>query len=313
MHDGIPRADIVRARAVLARNGRTFSWATSLLPEGQAARAAILYAFCRHVDDIADHGSREESAIRLEALRAELEHGRSSDPVVSRFSELSEQVGIRSSVIDEFLDGIESDLRPVRVADEGELVRYGYKVAGTVGLMMCHALGVSETKGYPFAIDLGVAMQLTNIARDVLEDAARDRIYLPASHLSPRVTPSALIGGDTAARDEALDAIYGVLDLAHRFYRSADEGMRFLSNRPRLAVLSASRMYEDIGTVIRRRKDSYWESRSYVGAPRKLWLTCRAMGHWLLDPRYRGVARARPHQAQLHSPLRALPGADPAA
>lgn len=313
MHDLIPSEHVVQSRAVLARHGRTFSWATNLLPKQQAARAAILYAFCRYIDDIADHGSTDESKLKLHALRLEIERGNTRDPVVRHFVELSDHVGIRRTIIDEFLDGIEGDLGPVRVEDEPGLIRYGYKVAGTVGLMMCHALSVSDAQSYPFAIDLGVAMQLTNIARDVLEDAARDRIYLPATALGSEVTPAALLEGNASAREQARAAVGGVLDLADRFYRSADEGMRFLPSRPRLAILTASRMYEQIGSVIRHREEEYWSGRAYVATSRKLWITCRCIKDWLFDPRYRRAAPGAPHQAHLHSPLRALPGADPTA
>ena len=301
------------ARAVMARHGRSFSWASRLLAGSDAEAASRLYAFCRSIDDLADESGPEEGTRRLDALRAEIERGESDDPAVRAYFALEKSSGISREVALRFVDAVAGDLGRVRVADEGELVRYGYGVASTVGLMMCSVLGVRDSRALPFAIDLGVGMQLTNIARDVLEDAGLDRRYVPAAYLPRAVEPQEIRAADARLRGELLCAVYRILDLADRFYRSADRGMRFLPWRARLAILTASRVYEAIGTEIRRRGDRYWEGRVVVGRTRKLWHTARAIGSLLFDPGYWNLGAAPRHPARLHRALRRLPGANPAA
>lgn len=312
-----PAADaqsaIVRdAQQVLAHHGKSFAWAARWLGEGEAARTALLYAFCRRLDDLVDEKPPEEAREALACVRRDLARGASGDPVVASFLQLRREIGLPRAVVDAFVDGLASDLGPVRVAHPSALVRYAYGAAGSVGVMLCAAFGVRDARALPFAVDLGVAMQLTNIARDVLEDARRDRVYLPESLLSPRVTPRALVLGDPEARIEAYVAVRRLLDLADRFYRSADLGMRFLPWRARLAVLTASRVYEAIGGAIGREPHLYWKRRAVVGRAGKLWHTLRAVASLVARPRYWNVRRAPVHDAQLHVPLRGLPGADPA-
>ena len=301
------------ARAVLARHGKTFSWASRLLAGPDAEAAARLYAFCRYVDDLADESGPREGARQLERLRADLERGQSQDPAVRSFLALEKATGTSRAVALHFVDGVASDLGTVRIADQTELVRYAYGVASTVGLMMCSVLGVSDARALPFAVDLGVGMQLTNIARDVLEDARRDRRYVPASYLPRRLEPGEIERADAALRGELLCAIHRILDLAERHYRSADRGMRFLPWRARLGILTASRVYEAIGAEIRRRGATYWNGRVVVSRPRKIWHTARAVAAVLFNPRYWSLGSAPSHTASLHGALRSLPGANPVA
>ncbi len=299
------------ARESLATHGRSFHWASQLLGRQASERVAHLYAFCRRVDDLVDEQPAVLARRALRSLRADLARGRSEDGQLEAFLELLRDCRMSGSALDCFLATLEQDLGAVRIASRAHLVRYAHGVAGTVGLLMCDALGAEAPEARPFAIDLGVAMQLTNIARDVLEDAGRNRLYLPRTALSPGVTPAALLGGVPRARREAHAAVLGVLDLAEGYYRSADRGLRFLPGRSRPAVRVASRLYEGIGDEIRRRSPAqYFEGRATVGGFRKLGLTARALLEELVQPGFHGSGD---HEAWLHVPIRSLPGADPAA
>jgi phytoene synthase len=308
------------AAAVLARHGRSFHWSSRLLSPEHARDAAILYAFCRHADDLVDERAPVEGAAAIEALRTRMERLRVAgataprpgrhDPLAA-FVALAERRRLDPAVVDVLLDTLRQDAGPVRLRSLGELLRYAFGVASTVGLMLCVVLGcvdrrarASSSTSRAFAIDLGVAMQLTNVARDVLEDAQRGRIYLP---LPADLRPEHLLAGPGPARDRALVAVHEVLDLSARYYRSADRGLCYLPGRARAAILAASRIYEGIGAVIRRRGVDYWSARCHVRTVGKIRHTLRAAACLLLLPRYWRLARGAAHDPTLHAELAGLP------
>lgn len=247
--------------SVLAMRARSFRWASAFLSATQRRRVADLYAFCRAVDDLADaQGVTPEAQQDLERLQTALAvepDGRSLWPrEYLWFRELCIDCEIEFKVVQELIDGMISDLGVVRISSDAELIRYCYQAAGTVGLMMCSILGVRDPRALGHAVDLGIAMQLTNISRDVLEDAQSSRVYLPADRLrAVGVEPEQLIEGSANPRGVSL-VVDDLLTLAEIYYRSADEGMSFLPARARWAVLVASRLYRGIGRRLRRKHRS---------------------------------------------------------
>jgi phytoene synthase len=246
---------------ILAARARSFRWASAFLSAAQRGRVAGLYAFCRAVDDLADaQGVTPEAQQDLERLHEALAaepDGRSLWPEEYLwFRELCLECGIEFQVVEELIDGMISDLGVVRMQSDADLIQYCYQAAGTVGLMMCAVLGVRDPRALGRAVDLGIAMQLTNISRDVLEDAQASRVYLPADRLrAAGVEPSDLIEGRANTRGVSL-VVNDVLAVAEVYYRSADEGMGFLPARARWAVLVASRLYRGIGRRLRRKHKS---------------------------------------------------------
>ncbi len=304
------------ARRVLARHGRSFHWASAFLGAAHARDAATLYAFCRHADDLVDERPPVEARRALAALRDRLasaaldtddvgdgDHG--GDDPVAAFAGLARRRGIDPAVVRALLDTLERDTGRVRIEDMDALLRYAYGVASTVGLMMCDVLGCDDLRARAFAIDLGVGMQLTNVARDVLEDARRGRTYVP---LPPEVDAAAIVADAPGARDAALARVHDVLDVAARFYRSADRGLRYLPWRARCAITVASRVYEGIGAVVRRRGAGYWSGRCYTGPVAKLGHTARALAAVTLSPRYWRWWPGAGHDPRLHAALSGLPG-----
>lgn len=301
------------ARRTLATHGKTFAWATRALGTATGQRVATLYAFCRRLDDLVDDKPGDEARAVLANVRRDLGQGRSEDVVVQRFIELADACGIESSVPLQLLAGFECDLGRVRIDSEAALVQYAYRVAGTVGLMSNRIFGVTDAEADAFAIDLGIAMQLSNIARDVVEDAARDRIYLPRPWIPRDVTPTTLGHARLRTRLETRLAVNRTLALADRYYRSADVGLRYLPPRARLAVATASRCYEAIGDSIRAQRDTHWGERAYVRTGQRLRHTIRAASTWLGTLLRRRSKEPTPHDGTLHHPLRGWPGADPLA
>jgi phytoene synthase len=240
---------------------RSFRWASAFLSATQRRRVADLYAFCRAVDDLADaQGVTPEAQQDLERLRKALASEPNGGAPWPReylwFRELCLDCNIEFQVVQELIDGMISDLGVVRISSDAELIRYCYQAAGTVGLMMCSILGVRDPRALGHAVDLGIAMQLTNITRDVLEDAQSSRVYLPADRLrAVGVEPEQLIEGSANPGGVSL-VVDDLLTLAEVYYRSADEGMGFLPARARWAVLVASRLYRGIGRRLRRKHRS---------------------------------------------------------
>lgn len=290
---------------VLAEHGRTFHFASRLLSERDAARAARLYRFCRYVDDLADEADDEWEARRELARVEQALDGRADDPIVDDFLALAAECSMPLAPARALIAGVASDLGPVRFIDEEQLLRYCYRVAGTVGLMMCAVLDVDEPDALPFAIDLGVAMQLTNIARDVAEDAARDRRYLPAT-LVGSVEPEQLVDPGPELRTTVAHAVARLLDEAERHYRSGEAGLVHLPRRARQSVWVAARVYREIGQRLRRRGFATWHGRAVVPTRRKVVVA----GAALVRERRSRVHTDRVHDATLHTHLAGLPGSN---
>ena len=293
------RPDRMPSKKILARHGKSFYWASLFLGPKLAERAAQLYQFCRFVDDLAD-GDLSERKESLEDIRARLEgHSVAAGPEIESFLQLASENNIPLIAARELLDGMLSDQTAVAFNSEAELLRYCHAVAGTVGLMMCRVLNCKDQRADSFAIDLGIAMQLTNIARDVLEDAKMERRYLPASWIN--VPASKISASNVACRAPVASAIERVLDLAEEYYVSALVGIRLLPFRSRFSITVALRIYRQIGVLLQRRHLRWWDGRIYVPASEKVLLTLRS----LLDLR---PATMQSHNQHLHRNLKGLAG-----
>ena len=294
------------AEATLARQGRSFHWARRLLGATHADRATRLYAFCRRLDDLVDEAaSPEEARVALAAADRAIADGRSDDPVLSDGLALMRECGIEPGIVRELIAGMASDAETVRMADEAELLRYCYRAAGTVGLMMCRVLDAPEPAAAAHAVDLGIAMQLTNLCRDVAADARMGRRYLPAS-LVGDIAPDALIEPSPALQPTLRAAVARLLTLAETYYASGEAGLPFLPVRARAGILVAGRVYRAIGHRLTACEHAYWEGRAFVPDWRKATITLTA----LTTQPLRGAFWSRPtsHHGQLHRALIGLPG-----
>ena len=295
------------SREVLARKSKSFSWAARLFDRRTADDAAILYRFCRFVDDIADHQTMLSARSRLALIQADLEYGDSETPEVRALIELAQRRRMSLKLPRLLVDAVRADTGDVGLVSERELLRYAYGVASTVGLMMCAVMGVREPAAKPFAVDLGIAMQLTNIARDVVEDAWRGRRYLPGEWLVTDLPPAHILNASPETRARILRARDNLLDLAGAYYRSAERGMRFIPWRARLAVLTAARLYEAIGERLLS-GDVDWGQRAFVSRGVKIRKTLGAWRQLLSNPIFWNVGRRPAHAARLHRALKGLPG-----
>lgn len=299
---------VADSRAVLAKHARTFDLAGWFLPAERLDDAAVVYAFCRLVDDAVDLAQdRAAGDAEVVAIERELRGDGEARPLVACFGELLDSWGVSRQVAIELILGVRSDAGDVEVKNDPELLRYCYRVAGTVGLMMCGVIGVREKAAFPFALDLGIAMQLTNISRDVAEDARIGRVYLPATRLREAGTePTALVRGE-APRGAISRVVLDLLGLADRYYESADGGMRFIPWRSRLAIVVAGRVYRAIGRRLARRGGDALAGRTIVPPLEKALWVAAALSQFV---RTLAAPVVREHDPALHRTIADLSGAD---
>jgi phytoene synthase len=304
----VTEAALVLARASIAHHSKSFSLASKLLPHRCRDSARVVYAWCRRADDAVDLAPPERLDGAALALMSELDAIYSgatmADPILNAFATVARELEIPEAYPRELLLGMKMDADGTRYETWDDLLLYCYRVAGTVGLMMCHILGVREASALRHAAHLGIAMQLTNIARDVAEDWQRGRLYLPNELL-------AASGADRLHRrlgqplpQSALPAlaqgVKALLAEAERYYRSADEGIPALDFQSAWAVATARAVYSDIGRALARQSFAVDAGRARVSAGRKLLLAAgegmRVLGRFGLHLGFR--------PARLDAPLR---------
>jgi phytoene synthase len=272
------------AKRVLARGSKSFALAGALLGRRTRDDAAVLYAWCRIADDRIDHagpGTQGRVARELGVLErelADLYSGHAKSPLDAAVAELVARRRIPREYFQALLEGFAMDARGARYASAEELDLYGFRVAGVVGLMMCHVLGVRDDRCLRAAARLGMAMQLTNIARDVAEDFTHRRQYLPSAWLPSSDLSAALATQDTNApsRRRVAEAVRTLLARADEHYHAGLAGLDGLAGRDALAIGAAARIYRAIGQQLARRGFDPLSGRAVVSLPRKLWLAIRA-------------------------------------
>ena len=286
--------------ARIATGSKSFSMAGKLMPRDRRLDAHIVYAWCRRADDQVDQAAPDEQPDALDHLRSELQvlyaGGELEDSAIDAFGQVVQHRAIPVAYPEEMLHGMEMDVAQTRYNHLDTLLHYCFRVAGTVGLMMSHVMGLTEDAALDAAAKLGMAMQLTNICRDVLEDWGLGRLYVPASMLPPAMADLASeAGGPLPATAVAplADALQEMHAIAGRLYRSAEQGFLALPWRCSLAMRAARRIYAAIGDVVRARGYDVRRGRAVVGLPGKLGAVGRAVLEALGEtPRRVGRGRA---------------------
>jgi len=214
---------------------KSFNWAGFFLPKKIYLNSSDLYDFCRTLDDIADQDiDLEVKKNNFKKYKNDFNNKNLSNPTIKKIYSLIDNFKISPSVVLDLFDGIESDLKEkIKLNSNKELLIYSYRVAGTVGLMMAKILNVKSKNSFKSAIDLGIAMQLTNISRDVVEDGKRNRIYINPDFKTIKET----------------------LELANKFYESSFKSIKEIPFRSRFAIIVARRVYREIGNKILSKKN----------------------------------------------------------
>ena len=214
---------------------KSFNWAGFFLPKKVYLKCSALYDFCRTVDNIADEDNYlDVKKNNLTNFRDNFNNKNYNNPIIKNMWDLINNFNISKKIIDDLFNGVESDLKDkVEFKSKKDLLIYSYRVAGTVGLMMAKILNVRSQSALKSAIDLGIAMQLTNISRDVVEDTKNNRFYISAN----------------------FDKITETLKLADLFYESSFTSLKKIPFNFRFSILVARRIYKKIGHNILQKKN----------------------------------------------------------
>ncbi|QMW22040.1 phytoene/squalene synthase family protein [Sandaracinobacteroides saxicola] len=279
----LPPEAIAASRAAIAAGSKSFALAARLFDPDTRDRATLLYHWCRHCDDVIDGqhlgqgrvASADSPAERLAMLRDATDRALAGDggsePAFRALAALNAVCPLPRRYAHDLLDGFAMDVAETAYQTEAELLTYCYHVAGCVGVLMALVMGVepSDHATLARASDLGLSFQLNNIARDVMEDAANGRRYLPADWLREAGIP---VGdfAEPAHRARLAKVVARLVALAEVYEESADWGVAALDFRSAWAVLSAARIYGDIGRKVRRRGMAALSERVVTSPQRKL-------------------------------------------
>ena len=244
----------------LATYAKSFNWASFFLPKKTYKKCSALYEFCRVVDNIADDkNALEVKLTKFKEFKDNFENKNFSDPIIKSIWDLIYENNISTKIIHDLFDGINSDIKEqVKLNTKKELLIYSYRVAGTVGLMMAKILKVDKKNSLKSAIDLGIAMQLTNISRDVIEDLNNNRIYI----------------------DQNFENIKSTIQLSEEFYENSFYSIKEIPLSFRFSILVARRVYRKIGYKILNKKNFENYKRSgkiYVNNTEKIVETLLSM------------------------------------
>ena len=264
----------------LKREGKSFYWASFFLPKSSKKNAGILYSICRYFDDIADKYSEDQTNYLKNTIEEIIKNKNNK---INIFLQKSE---INKSIFVDLIEGLILDQQKIRIQNKEELIKYSYHVAGTVGLMMSKIIGVKHEKAAQSAIDLGIGMQLTNIARDVYEDSKMKRIYLPANWI-PDISLKNLtdLHNKTSEKDEIIsNAIHEVIGLADKFYENGFAGLKYITLSSRLGIFIAANIYRGIGIKIKSNKKKYLRERVYLNLLEKSLITVKSILLFIFIP-----------------------------
>ncbi len=265
----------MKPREVLARHGSSFHTASRLLRRQDADDVATLYAVCRLIDDIADESAN--GAERIDRFAEALTRNRPDEIPVEGFEALVRRRQMSLAPLAVLARTAAHEAREGRLIEtETELLDYCYGVAGTVGELMCPLLGADPVRGRDAAVALGIGMQLTNIARDVLEDAQRGRRYLPADWVGYR-SPAVIANAAVTDRAAIQTAIARVIERAESEYARAETGFMLIPWRNRLSIRVAARLYRAIGLRVRSNGCRYWEGRTSLSHDQRRRLAVRTL------------------------------------
>ncbi len=214
---------------------KSFNWAGFFLPKETYKKCSALYDFCRVIDNFADDKNQLKiKRNKFEQFKNDFNKKNFDDSIIENMWKLINEFNISIKIIDDLFDGIESDIKDeVKLNSKKELLVYSYRVAGTVGLMMAKILKVNKKNSLKSAIDLGIAMQLTNISRDVIEDLNNQRFYI----------------------QENFDDIKSTIQLSEKFYENSFYSIKEIPLNFRFSILVARRVYRQIGYKILNKKN----------------------------------------------------------
>jgi len=260
----------------LEKHGKSFYWASFFLPNKNKGAASELYSICRYFDDLADENPTDQS----EKLKREFEQ--ICNNVEHPINKFFESNNIPIQILGDLIQGLIQDQKLVRIQTEKDLIEYSYQVAGTVGLMMQPLILVKNKNANKHAVDLGIAMQLTNIARDIYEDAIMNRVYIPKEWLKEISIEHLKSESTEVIQTRISEILRKLIDLSEIYYQNGFGGMKYIPIKTRLAIFFAAKIYRAIGMKIKGNNYQYSNKRVYLNKLNKLWVTIKSFPEFIL-------------------------------
>lgn len=264
---------------------KTFSFAASFFGKKMANDTAKLYFFFRQVDDIADENVVENIDQKKNLIQNALKG--------AELTSLKDEYDIPIDVVEIFIKYAIADIELTKIESRKQLLEYCYAVASSVGICMCKLFKVKKTSAYYHAIDLGIAMQLTNMCRDVYEDYNNNRLYLP--ELSKDMI-------EYQDKEKIQSTIISYLDLADKYYESAYRGLVYLPLRVRFVIYLAANLYQKIGYHIK--KNNNYKIRSYTKKNEKIFMLLNLSFKFCFKLL---IKKFTPHEKNLHEDIAEMP------
>ena len=247
---------------IIYKSSKSFFWASKFLSEEILQRVINIYSFCRIHDDLVDENIEATDKKEIELLEQKIK-----------------SYGISGDVISELIKGINSDINFQRYKNNAALIKYCYRVAGIVGLMMIKALKINNIEASYYAIDLGIAMQLTNISRDIMEDFNKKRIYLPEDS---GITNDILDNPNELNNMKICNEVNKILIKSDIYYKSSLNGFRYIPIKSRFSILVALRIYEAIGKKIKRTGARFLKENIYINNFEKFYIVLKTIIEFII-------------------------------
>ncbi len=251
---------------------KTFYFASFFFNKNIKKEISTLYLFCRYIDDISDSGNLNKTQARQKLRRVikDLKNLKSKDLIVKKFIKLMNKKNIQSKTPIMLINGVMQDLGKVKIKNLEQLIIYSYKVAGTVGLMVCNILEINDKSLKFKGIQLGIAMQITNIIRDIDEDLKKNRLYFPVEYLTIKNDRPRQILNDKRLQKNFSKDIEKLKNFSDVVYTNSRIGIFKLPIRSRLPIAIASKLYQSIGLKIANHKYNIWNKRYYLSFVEKI-------------------------------------------
>ena len=281
----------------LKKYAKSFYFAGLLLDKQTLHDASVLYAFCRQLDDAADIEDMSEKSVKLQQLITDYRTDHSQNEINIAFKKIKKQYQLNNQFIDDLILGVSSDLQFKQPKDLKELVFYSYQVAGTVGGLMARILGATNEKAWRFAIDLGIGMQLTNISRDIKEDALNNRIYLPQNQLGSDIDATTILNPEHKAK--VYHVTKEILTTADKYYQSGFNGIYYIPKKNKFSILIAGMLYQSIGNKVLNNNQKFLKQRVYLTVFEKIMILIK---EYLKQTKTLNQAEPHHQTQMLHQP-----------
>ena len=263
----------------LKKRGKSFFWASLFFSSHERKDVDILYSFCRYIDDIGDNGKFKSIKAKklLNSIKKDISKEISNNKIIFNFIQISKKYNINKKIPIKLIEGIIQDLKNINFKKKSELLDYSFKVAGTVGMMMCSIMRVKEQAQLVHAVELGIAMQLTNISRDIIEDLNRNRIYIPAENRRFIFRSFSELRNNKFKQIKFSKDVIKIINHSDILYKYSQYGIYNLPLKYMLPILIASNLYQQIGKEIRKNPKKILKKRVFVSNYKKILISLKSI------------------------------------